>query len=98
MSAARQQQHSPSLTSSQRKGTANGSAEGVLSEADITINDTIENSGDGEHAIEADGEKTACANTAVNKTGSADGDFGAKTEDAVKAAIDDYRAKQKKSE
>ncbi|MGI5874567.1 MAG: hypothetical protein ACOX8R_07940 [Bacillota bacterium] len=55
-------------------GTANGGTEGFLSEADITINDTIENSGDGEHAIEADGEKTACANTAVNKTGSADGD------------------------
>lgn len=45
-----------------------------LSESDITINNTIENSADGEHAITADGETAEYTNTLVNKTGEADGD------------------------
>lgn len=45
-----------------------------LSESDITINNTIENSADGEHAITADGESQSYTNTLVTKTGEADGD------------------------
>lgn len=43
-----------------------------LSESDITINDTIENSADGEHAITADGETASYSNTKVVKTGDSD--------------------------
>ena len=46
----------------------------VLSESDITINDTIENSADGEHAITADGENASYKNTLVTKTGDSSGD------------------------
>ena len=45
---------------------------GALSESDITINDTIENSADGEHAITADGEVLSYNNTKVVKTGDSD--------------------------
>ena len=40
-----------------------------LSESDITINETIENSIGGEHAISADGESASYSNTKVVKTG-----------------------------
>lgn len=40
-----------------------------LTEADITINETIENSVGGDHAITADGESAAYSNTKVVKTG-----------------------------
>lgn len=40
-----------------------------LAESDITINDTIENSADSEHAVTADGEKQSYKNTKVTKTG-----------------------------
>ena len=40
-----------------------------LTEADITINETIENSVGGEHAITADGESLSYSNTKVVKTG-----------------------------
>ena len=43
-------------------------------EGDVATTDTLENSADGEHAIEADGTKAAYTNVAVNKTGEADGD------------------------
>lgn len=43
-----------------------------LSESDVTINDTIENSADGEHAITADGETASYSNTKVIKTGDSD--------------------------
>ena len=43
-----------------------------LTEADITINDTIENSADSEHAILADGESATYSNTKVVKTGDSD--------------------------
>lgn len=45
-----------------------------LTADDITINETLENSADGEHVITADGEDASYANIAVNKTGEADGD------------------------
>lgn len=43
-----------------------------LSESDITINDTIENSADSEHAITADGESASYSNIKVVKTGDSD--------------------------
>ena len=46
----------------------------VLTAADITITNTLEASGDGEHVITANGESLAYANTAVYKTGDASGD------------------------
>ena len=45
-----------------------------LTADDITINETLENSADGEHVITADGEEASYNNIAVNKTGEADGD------------------------
>ena len=44
-------------------------ASGKLSESDIIINDTVENSTSGEHAISADGESLSYNNTKVVKTG-----------------------------
>ena len=41
---------------------------------DITINETIENSTDGKHAIEKSGETASYANTAVDKSGESEGD------------------------
>ena len=40
-----------------------------LTEADITINETIENSTGGEHAVTADGQEASYSNTKVVKTG-----------------------------
>ncbi len=54
--------------------TAAASSVKKLSESDITINDTITNDADGEHAITADGETKTISNTLVTKTGEADGD------------------------
>ncbi len=46
----------------------------AIAEADVTVNDTLENTADGEHAITADGTTDSYANTAVNKTGDSEGD------------------------
>ena len=46
----------------------------LLSKEDIQINESIENSNDGEHAILADGESASYANISVTKTGDSDGD------------------------
>ncbi len=45
-----------------------------LSEADITVNETMENSGDGEHVIAADGETASYGNIKVVKSGESSGD------------------------
>lgn len=45
-----------------------------LSEDDIQVNETIENSEDGAHAIEADNEELSYSNILVNKTGESSGD------------------------
>lgn len=45
-----------------------------LSADDITINETIENNEDGEHAVTADAEDGSYANIKVEKTGEASGD------------------------
>lgn len=52
--------------------TNTSTASAAPQEADIAINETIEDSGNGTHAIEVDGESTSYANTAVNKTGDSD--------------------------
>ncbi|MBR1440330.1 MAG: hypothetical protein IJ589_03815 [Lachnospiraceae bacterium] len=49
-------------------------ASAVLSKEDLVINETIENSEDGGHAILADGEEKTYNNVQVIKTGEADGD------------------------
>ena len=46
----------------------------VISKDDITINDTMENSSDGEHVITVDAESASYSNIAVNKTGDSSGD------------------------
>ena len=51
-----------------------GSGSAKLTESDITIKETIENTEDGGHAILADGEALSYANVRVSKTGEADGD------------------------
>ncbi|MBQ6622917.1 MAG: hypothetical protein IJH75_08775 [Mogibacterium sp.] len=48
--------------------------ETILTEEDLTINETIEDTSDGGHAIEADGEEASYSNTKVIKSGEADGD------------------------
>ena len=45
-----------------------------LTKEDITVNETITNDADGEHAIEVSGEEATYSNTGVTKTGDADGD------------------------
>ena len=44
----------------------------LITESDITINEEIENSADGEHAIEASGETASYSNVKVTKTGDSD--------------------------
>lgn len=51
------------------QAAAEASKTTALSESDITINDTVENSAGGEHAITADGETASYSNTKVVKTG-----------------------------
>ena len=53
--------------------TAAVSAE-YLTEEDISVNETIENNTDGEHAIEVSGETAEYSNISVVKTGEAEGD------------------------
>ena len=45
-----------------------------LTKEDITVNETVSNDADGEHAIEVSGEEATYSNTGVTKTGDADGD------------------------
>ena len=67
-------------TTSQTDSTKTGGNESIdlssqkLADADVSTNSTYEDSSDGGHAITADGESTEYANTAVSKTGEADGD------------------------
>ncbi len=45
-----------------------------LTADDITVNETYENTADGEHAIEADGESASYSDIAVTKSGDSEGD------------------------
>ena len=56
---------------SESKETTSGN---YLSKSDLTINETYEDTGDGTHAIEADGETAEYSDIEVVKTGEADGD------------------------
>ena len=47
---------------------------GYLTAEDITVNETYENTADGEHAITADGQDASYSGIAVIKSGEADGD------------------------
>lgn len=64
--AAAEETALPSATSA---ASATEAAAKKLTEADITINDAVENSAGGEHAISADGESASYSNTKVVKTG-----------------------------
>ena len=44
----------------------------VITESDITVNEDIENSADGEHAIEVSGDTSSYSNIRVTKTGDSD--------------------------
>ena len=46
----------------------------TISKEDITVDETYENSADGEHAISVEGEEKTYENIQVNKTGNASGD------------------------
>jgi len=54
--------------------TSTASSKSFITKDDITINETLEATADGEHVIEVDGESKSYSNTAVNKSGDADGD------------------------
>jgi len=62
-------------TSSEASESANSaSASATPTKDGIATDETIENTADGEHAIEADGTADSYANIAVTKSGEADGD------------------------
>lgn len=54
--------------------TTKNTSDKILTADDIIVNSSIENTVDGEHAIEADGKNADYSNIAVNKTGDSDGD------------------------
>ena len=56
-------------TSAQAESTAEAASVRKLSESEITINDSVENSTGGEHAIKVDGETASYSNMKVVKTG-----------------------------
>lgn len=58
----------------QDEATTASASSTKLTEADITVKETLENSEDGGHAITADGTSVSYKNVLVNKTGEADGD------------------------
>ena len=60
---------------SQAAGDAADTASAAyLTKDDITVNETLTNDADGEHAIEVSGEEAEYSNIGVTKTGEADGD------------------------
>ena len=73
-SASSQTSAQTDTTAAETTAASTAAASKKLEESDIKINDTIENSADGEHAITADGETKTISNTLVTKTGEADGD------------------------
>ena len=58
----------------QSSDSAAADAAEYLTKEDITVNETISNDADGEHAIEVNGETAEYSNVGVTKTGDADGD------------------------
>ena len=75
VSSAQTEDPADSTVSEASSAQTEDPAESTIPEAsDITINETIENSEDGGHAILADGTEASYSNIAVNKTGEASGD------------------------
>ena len=72
--AASSQTATQAATQAAASQAATAASGTFLQESDITVNDTIENTEDGGHAILADGEAKTVSNTLVTKTGEADGD------------------------
>ena len=60
--------------SGQSADEASAEAAEYLTKEDITVNETITNDADGEHAIEVSGEEAEYSGIGVTKTGDADGD------------------------
>ena len=61
-------------TTAESEGSSQTGTTAYLTRDDITVNETIENTADGEHAIEVSGEEKSYSNVEVIKTGEADGD------------------------
>ena len=65
---------SSSTASENASVTPTASSPKVITEADITINETYEDTSDGGHAIQVDAQSAEYSNVGVTKTGEADGD------------------------
>lgn len=63
-----------SACAGQTAGGEAAEAIAYLTKEDITVNETISNDADGEHAIEVSGEEATYSNIGVTKTGDSDGD------------------------
>ncbi len=63
-----------SAASGTSSATSSAASKAALSKDDIKVTETMKNSEDGGHAIEADGETAEYANVAVEKTGDSEGD------------------------
>jgi len=61
-------------TAAEESAETSLSTSSYLTEDDIEINETIENSEDGGHALEADGETVSMSNALITKTGESSGD------------------------
>ena len=73
-SASSNNSTSSATVESTSSASATSSIGGIPTKDDISINETIENSANGEHAIEESGGTASYTNTAVNKTGDSEGD------------------------
>ncbi|MCR5700596.1 MAG: hypothetical protein K6G76_00445 [Lachnospiraceae bacterium] len=69
------------LTDSEQKSSeaeasvdSDTSVKSILSKEDITVENSYDNSNDGEHAIEVDGEEVEYSNISVSKSGDSEGD------------------------
>ena len=63
-----------STSSAASESVASASASTTPTKGEVSTNETIENTADGEHAIAADSSTDSYANVAVTKSGEADGD------------------------
>ena len=63
---------SPSVEQVESQTETSETQKAVITESDITINEDIENSADGEHAIEVSGDTSSYSNIRVTKTGDSD--------------------------
>ena len=73
-SASSSDRANATTSASANSASTTASAGETPTKDDITINETIENSADGEHAIEESSTAASYSNVAVNKTGDSEGD------------------------